>query len=57
MEELKTEPVKEGKKKKKKKKEEDQTQEKKGKKKSVKMCDCGSLHVCLITKIPLSYEL
>ena len=36
MEELKTEPVKEGKKRKRKKKEEDQTQEKKGKKKSVK---------------------
>ena len=25
--------------------------------KRVKMCSCGSLHVCLITKMPLSYKL
>ena len=35
---------------------EDQTQEKKGKK-NVKRCDYGSLHVYLITKMSLNYEL
>ena len=47
--------------KKKKKKEEgrieDRTSEKKKKESKVKRCSCGSLHVCLITKMPLSYEL
>ena len=46
---------------KKKKKEEgrieDRTSEKKKKESKVKRCSCGSLHVCLITKMPLSYEL
>ena len=30
---------------------------KKKKKSKVKRCGCGSLHICLITKMPLSYEL
>ena len=30
---------------------------KKKKESKVKSYSCGSLHVCLITKIPLSYEL
>ena len=47
-------------KKKKKHKQPTPTQEKKKKKKSqkvVKSCGCRSLHVCLFTKMPLSYEL
>ena len=50
--ELKTKPVK----KKKRKEEEDQTQEKKKRVKGKKL-RLWSLHVCLITKMPLSYEL
>ena len=48
------------KKEKEKEEEEDWTQEKKGIKKKeskVKSYGCKSLHVCLITKMPLSYEL
>ena len=38
--------------------EEDWTQRRKEKKKSkVESCGCGSLYACLITKVPLSYEL
>ena len=33
------------------------TSEKKKEESKVKSCGCGSLHVCLITKMPLSYEL
>ena len=57
---LETEPSGKKKKKKKEEEEEDRTQEKKGIKKKeskVKRCGCGSLHVCLITKMPLTYEL
>ena len=43
------------KKKEKKARTKDRTQEKKGEK-MVKMCGCGSLHVCLITKVSLSYK-
>ena len=46
----------EGKKKKKKKaRTKNRTQEKKGEK-MVKRCGCGSLHVCLIAKVSLSYK-
>ena len=49
---LKTELVK-----KKKPRIEDWSSEKKKSQKVVKSCGCGSLHVCLFTKMPLSYEL
>ena len=58
-EELKTKPSERIRKKEKKKKKEELKIEPRRRKgvKRVKRCSCGSLHVCLITKMPLSYKL